>query len=148
MTLEVRDRLGYDIKAAEVAFMGAKADALRGLGLSVAQYAALLTLRDNPGITGSGLARACLVTPQASAATLKVLEAKELVVREPDDWNRNTRPARLSETGATLVAEADALAGAVEQRMHDALTAQERRTLRRLLAACRDAAPPTADPAS
>jgi DNA-binding MarR family transcriptional regulator len=140
MTLEVHRRLGYDIKAAEVAFMSAKADALRALGLSVAQYAALLTLRDNPGISGAGLARACLVTPQASAATLKTLEAKGLVTREQDDWNRNARPTRLTDDGARLVAEADAVAVAVEQRMHDALDGDERATLRRLLAKCREAA--------
>ena len=140
MVLAVNERLGFDIKSAEVAFMGAKADALRTLGLSVAQYAALLTLRDHPGITGSGLARACLVTPQASAATLKVLESKGLVSRSSDDWNRNTRPSRLTPEGVEVIAAADAVAGAVEQRMHDALSAEERALLRRLLAACREAA--------
>lgn len=141
MALEVRQRLGYDIKAAEVAFMAAKADALRGLRLSVAQYAALLALRDNPGISGAGLARVCLVTPQASAATLKTLQTKGLIVREHDDWSRNTLPTRLSPDGVRLIDEADAAAGAVEQRMYDALTSDEREVLRRLLAKCRDAAP-------
>jgi DNA-binding MarR family transcriptional regulator len=139
MALAVGERLGYDIKAAEVAFMTAKADALRSMGLTVAQYATLLALRDNPGISGAGIARACLVTPQASAATLKALEAKGLVVREQDDWNRNSRPNRLSAEGQRLIDLADAAAGAVEQRMYDALASADRDTLRRLLGQCRAA---------
>ncbi|WP_460358647.1 MarR family winged helix-turn-helix transcriptional regulator [Actinoallomurus acanthiterrae] len=75
-----------------------------------------------------------------TAATLKTLEAKGLVMREQDDWNRNSRPTRLTADGAQLVAEADATAGVVEQRMHDALDSDERATLRRLLAKCREAA--------
>ncbi|WP_369182362.1 MarR family winged helix-turn-helix transcriptional regulator [Streptomyces sp. Y1] len=143
MALAASERLGYDIKAAEAAFMAAKAEALRPMDLTVAQYATLLALRDNPGISGAGIARACLVTPQASAATLKTLEAKGLVVREADDWNRNSRPNRLSEEGRRLVDRADRAAGAVEQRMHDALSPADRDTLRRLLGRCRAAAAST-----
>lgn len=120
--------------------MSAKADALRPLGLTVAQYAALLTLGDNPGISGSGLARVCLVTPQAMAATLKTLQAKGLISRSLDDWNRSSRPAELTAAGRTLLRQADAVAGAVEQRIYDALTPAERQTLRALLHRCETAA--------
>lgn len=144
MALAVDERLGYDIKATEVAFMTAKTEALRPMGLTVAQYAALLALRDNPGISGAGIARACLVTPQASAAILKTLEAKGLVVREQDDWNRNSRPNRLSEEGRRLTDLADSAAGAVEQRMYDALSPADRDALRRILGQCRAAV--AADP--
>ncbi|MGW2822917.1 MarR family winged helix-turn-helix transcriptional regulator [Streptomyces sp. NPDC001443] len=139
MALAVGERLGYDIKATEVAFMTAKAEALRPMGLTVAQYAVLLALRDNPGISGAGIARACLVTPQASAATLKTLEAKGLVVRELDDWARNSRPNRLSDEGRRLIDLADSAAGTVEQRMYDVLAPADRDVLRRLLAQCRTA---------
>lgn len=139
MALDVSERLGFDIKASEVTLMAAKTEGLRDLGLTVAQYATLLALRDNPGISGAGIARACLVTPQASAAILKTLEKKGLVTRDQDDWNRNARPSRLSAEGQQLLEQADAVAGAIEQRIHDALTSDERATLRRLLGLCRDA---------
>lgn len=119
--------------------MAAKAEALRPFGLSVAQYAVLLTLRDHPGISGAGIARACLVTPQATAATLKVLEEKSLLTRALDDWNRASRPARLTAEGERVVAAADAAASAIEQRVHDALTSQQRAALRHLLGRCREA---------
>lgn len=140
MNLPVDQRLGYDIKATEVAFMSAKTELLRGLGLTVSQYAALVALRDNPGISGAGLARTCLVTPQASAATLKVLESKGLAIRGHDEWSRATRPSRLTPEGFEVTRRADDLAVLVEQRMYDALTAEERVVLRGLLARCRAAA--------
>lgn len=139
MGLDVGDRLGFDIKATEVALMAAKTEGLRSLGLTVAQYAALLALRDNPGISGAGIARACLVTPQASAAVLKTLEKKGLVERGRDDWSRGTRPGRLTPEGERVVAEADGRASAIEERVHAALTADQRAELRALLALCRDA---------
>lgn len=137
MALDVGERLGFDIKSTEVALMGRKAALLREVDLTVAQYAALLTLRDNPGISGAGIARACLVTPQAAAAVLKTLEAKGLVQRESDDWNRTTRPTRLTATGTRVLKDADARASGIEQKVHDALTATERATLRLLLEKCR-----------
>ncbi|MEE1652149.1 MarR family transcriptional regulator [Brachybacterium sp. J144] len=139
MGLAAKDRLGVDVKSTEVALMAAKAEALRPFGLSVAQYAVLLTLRDHPGISGAGIARACLVTPQATAATLKVLEEKSLLTRALDDWNRASRPARLTAEGERVVAAADAAASAIEQRVHDALTSQQRAALRHLLGRCREA---------
>ena len=139
MVLDLNDRLGFDVKASEVALMTAKSDALREVGLTVAQYASLLALRDNPGISGAGLARTCLVTPQASAAVLKTLEGKGLIRRTQDDWSRNTRPNRLTSDGERLVERADALAGAIEQRIFDTFTEAEREKLRELLVRFRGA---------
>lgn len=139
MGLDPELRLGGDIKQTEQLLMTTKAAALRELGLSVAQYAALLTLSIHPGISGSGLARACLVTPQAAAAVLKTLTARGLVTRSADDWNRNVRPSRLTADGESLLAAADERASAIEQRMLDALTPTQQETLRRLLRTCRDA---------
>ena len=139
MALHSDDRLGLDIKQTEQVLMTAKTRALRGLGLTVAQYAALLTLREHPGISGAGLARACLVTPQAAAAVLKGLVERGLVERVDDDWNRNVRPAALTADGVGLLKDADELASAIEQRILDALTEREQRSLRRLLEKCREA---------
>lgn len=64
MGMTAGERLGLDIKRAEQALMAAKSTALKDAGLTVAQYAALLALSDNPGISGAALARECLVTPR------------------------------------------------------------------------------------
>lgn len=140
MGLATVDRLGLDIKRAEQAMMAAKSAVLREHHLTVAQYAALYALAENPGISGAGLARACLVTPQAAAAVLKTLEGRGLVERSRNDWNHNVREASLTDAGRVLVAAADEAAVRVERRMREVLTATERAELKRLLARCADAA--------
>ncbi|EID56437.1 MarR family winged helix-turn-helix transcriptional regulator [Saccharomonospora xinjiangensis] len=139
MSLSPEERLGLDIVSTEHVLMTAKTAALRPLGLTVAQYAALLTLSQNPGISGAGLARACLVTPQAAAAVLKTLEAKALVERFTDDWNLNVRPARLTPKGLDLLRRADEAAVRIERAIRDALSPGERTELRELLHRCRAA---------
>ncbi|MFI6576827.1 MarR family winged helix-turn-helix transcriptional regulator [Nocardiopsis sp. NPDC050513] len=133
------ERLGFDIKRAEQVLMSAKSAALRGTGLSVAQYAALFALQDSPGISGAALARACLVTPQAMAAVLKTLTAEGLVERVPHPWHQHVLQTRITDTGAERLRVADRRAVRIERRMADALTPEERDTLRALLGRCAEA---------
>lgn len=144
MSLAPDERLGLDIKRTEQTLMTAKTVALREHDLTVAQYAALYALSENPGISGAGLARACLVTPQAAAAVLKALEARGLIARSRNEWNLNVRESALTDAGHTLLAAADGAAVRIERRMYDALTERERAQLKRLLATCAEA---LADPA-
>lgn len=139
MSLAPDERLGLDIKRAEQMLMAAKTAALREHGLTVAQYAALYTLSENPGISGAGLARACLVTPQAAAAVLKALEARSLIARSRNEWNLNVRESALTDAGRTLLTAADETAVQIERRMYDALSVRERAQLKRLLATCTEA---------
>ena len=60
-------RLGLHIKSAEQAMMAAKTEALRRFGLTVAQYAAMLSLYYVPEQSSAQLARAAAVTPQTMA---------------------------------------------------------------------------------
>lgn len=76
-------RLGLHIKAAEQAMMAAKTEALRSFGLTVAQYAAMLSLYYVPEQSSAQLARAAAVTPQTMATVIAKLEQKRLVTRHP-----------------------------------------------------------------
>lgn len=130
------ERLGLDIKRTEQALMAAKSAALKDDGLTVAQYAALLALSDNPGISGAALARACLVTPQAMAAVLKHLEERGLIARSAHPYHQKMLETRLTEAGTETLRSADERAVRIERRIADALTPGERDTLRDLLARC------------
>ncbi|MEV4491855.1 MarR family transcriptional regulator [Micromonospora coxensis] len=130
------ERLGLDIKRAEQTLMSAKSAALRESGLTVAQYAALIVLAGNPGISGAALARACLVTPQAMAAVLKTLEERELVARSRHPWHQHVLETRLTDAGRDLLAQADRAAVRIERRLADEFTDEERQALRDLLARC------------
>jgi DNA-binding MarR family transcriptional regulator len=133
------ERLGLDIKRAEHALMAAKGAALRRADLTVAQYAALFTLKDNPGMSAAAVSRACLVTPQAMTSVLRTLEDRGLVERRTHPWYQHVRQIELTEAGERAVTAADREAVRIETRIHRALTADERDTLRQLLSRCVDA---------
>ena len=63
-------RLGLHIKSAEQAMMAAKTEALRSFGLTVAQYAAMLSLYYVPEQSSAQLARAFLLDVPATSAWL------------------------------------------------------------------------------
>ncbi|GAB2743255.1 MarR family winged helix-turn-helix transcriptional regulator [Kitasatospora kifunensis] len=136
MGMPPEERLGLHIKRAEQAVMAAKADALRGSGLSVPQYAALAVLAENPGISGAALARACLVTPQAMAALLKNLQEIGLIERSVHPWHQKMLETRLTPDGLEAVRIADVQALEFEGRLAIEFTPAERETLRALLARC------------
>ncbi|MGA8113608.1 MAG: MarR family transcriptional regulator [Actinocatenispora sp.] len=139
MGMPASERLGLDIKRAEQALMAAKSTALRATDLTVAQYAALAALADNPGISGAALARTCLVTPQAMAAVLGTLETRGLVRRTRHQWHRHILETHMTEQGREILRVADHAAVRIERRISAALSDHERQTLRRLLATCVDA---------
>jgi DNA-binding MarR family transcriptional regulator len=130
------DRIGGDIRRAELDLMAAKSAAVKPAGLTVPQYAALLALSDHPGAPAAELARLCLVTPQTMTTILQNLVAMELVERTPHQWQRNVLENRLTEAGYVKFREADKRAVAVEQKLADAFTEEERTQLRSLLQRC------------
>lgn len=139
-------RLGLHIKLAEQAMMSAKAEALRPFDLTVAQYGAMLSLYYVPGQSPSQLARAVAVTPQTMGATLDKLASKSLVTREPSKLHRKVLVVTLTPRGEKLLIEADAAARAVEERIGQALSADERvqlcELLKRVGAALEESDPP------
>ncbi|MCT2588844.1 MarR family transcriptional regulator [Streptomyces sp. N2-109] len=129
-------RLGLDIKRAEQALMSAKSTAVKAADLSVAQYAALLVLSQNPGMSAAALARACLVTPQAMTAVLKNLEQRALIKRTAHPWHQKMLETQLTEAGRQAVELADREAVRIERRLAEEFTGEERDTLRTLLSRC------------
>lgn len=122
MGMTADERLGMDIKRTEQALMAAKSAALKGVGLTVAQYAALFVLAENPGISAAALARTCLVTPQAMAAVLKNLEERGLVTRSAHPWHQKMLETRLTDTGRETARLADEQAVRIERRLADEFT--------------------------
>ncbi len=106
--------------------MAAKTDALRELGLTVPQYAVLLQLTERAGMSGAQLARGAAVTPQTMAGVLANLEAKGLIEREQSELHGKVLVTRLSETGRSLVTEADARAVGIESVLWTEFDDEER----------------------
>ncbi|MFE7774890.1 MarR family winged helix-turn-helix transcriptional regulator [Streptomyces sp. NPDC057445] len=130
------ERLGFHLKRAEQALNATKHAVLKPAGLTVPQYAALLHLSDNPGISAAALARACGVTPPTMTTLLKNLNERGLIERTPHEWHKNILETRLTEKGREVMAEADARAVRVERGLAAEFSREERETLVALLGRC------------
>lgn len=131
----VDDRPGYRVKQVQQALRHAGDDALRGIGLSVSQYAVLRALADLPGASSAAVARRCFVTRQSLADVLAALRAAGSISPGVPGRGR-ARPMDLTDTGRERLAAAETAMTAVEERMLAGLSAREVATLTELLAVC------------
>ncbi|MBC3844263.1 MarR family transcriptional regulator [Streptacidiphilus sp. 4-A2] len=134
--MSIDQRLGHHLKRAEQELIAAKHAALRPFKLSTPQYTVLLVLWEEPGLSGAGLARRCLVTPQTMSSVLGTLEGRGLVERKPHPIHHHILEARLTRSGRALLTKADVPAMAVEQALDAEFSAAEREQLVGLLARC------------
>jgi DNA-binding MarR family transcriptional regulator len=131
--------LGILLKATQAALHQRMDEVLRPLGLTVPQYACLSTLADDPGITGSELARRAFVSRQSMNVLLQGLERQGLVERTEEPGPRRERAAELTARARSLLAGAEGRVAGVMRRMLTDLTASQQEELRAALVASRDA---------
>ncbi|WP_238846946.1 MarR family winged helix-turn-helix transcriptional regulator [Nocardia arthritidis] len=137
-SMPAAERIGSFIKRAERSLQTAKTSALKPAGVTVPQYAALLYLTENPGISAAALARLCGVTPPTMNTILANLQDRGLIERTPHAWHRNVLETRLTEAGRAVMADADARAIRVERALAAEFTDAERVALEDLLIRCAD----------
>ncbi|MFD8008687.1 MarR family winged helix-turn-helix transcriptional regulator [Streptomyces sp. NPDC058955] len=135
-SMPISERVGSHLKRAEQALGATKAAVLKPSGLTVPQYAALLGLDENPGISAAALARRCGVTPPTMNTVLKNLQDRSLIERTPHAWHRNVLETRLTEKGRATLADADEQAVRVERALAAEFTDEEREALVGLLGRC------------
>ncbi|MDT0319918.1 MULTISPECIES: MarR family transcriptional regulator [unclassified Streptomyces] len=134
--LPVDERIGHHVKRAEQHLIAAKHSAVQEFGLTVSQYTVLLVLSTEPGLTGAGLARRCLVTPQTMSAVLNTMERVGLVERLPHPTHQHVLETRLTPLGKGRLRKADRAAVAVEQRLSKLFTPEERESFLEYLGRC------------
>jgi DNA-binding MarR family transcriptional regulator len=135
-SMPVSERLGSHLKRAEQALNATKNAVLKPAGVTVAQYAALIHLTENPGISAAALARLCGVTPPTMNTVLRNLQDRGLIERTPHAWHRNVLETRLTDEGRSVMADADERAVRVERALAAEFTDEERDTLVGLLGRC------------
>jgi DNA-binding MarR family transcriptional regulator len=121
------------LRRAEQALLRAKSAALKGVGVTLAQYVALAELDRQPGITSAALARACLVSPQAMMVALKAMEEQGLVVRTPHARHPNVLELHITGAGREALAAGRAQVAPIETRVAETFTYAERKRLASLL---------------
>jgi len=138
-TARVTDSTKYLIKRAQAALHAELGAALRRHGVTVAQYAVLTVLDEEPGLSNADLARRAFVTPQTMNQVLRELEGKRWVTRRAHPDHGRIRQADLTAEGRAVLRACHRAAGAIEERMLAPLSARDRRELDAALRACIDA---------
>lgn len=110
-------RLGYALKRAQHALRVSMDDALRPLELTTPQYAVLCAIEAETGLSNARLARAAFVTPQTMHGLLTNLERAALLARDADPAHGRVLRTRLTDRGASVLAEAHRAVAAIEKRM-------------------------------
>ena len=131
-------RVGYLIKRAQMVLHDAMADALRSLDLTVTQYAVLIALDEEPGLSNADLARRAFVTPQSMHAVLQELERLQLVVRSPHPQHQRVLQAALTGAGRRTLTSAATAVDAIEEQMLRKLSNPARSRLASALSSCID----------
>jgi DNA-binding MarR family transcriptional regulator len=121
------------VKRAEQAMVRTKSTALKLVGLTPAQYVALVELEQQPGITAASLARACLVTPQAMMILLKTMDQQGLITRSAHLRHPNVLELRMTDVGREALREARERVDPIEQRVFGAFSAKDLAAFRELL---------------
>jgi DNA-binding MarR family transcriptional regulator len=113
----VTDHPGYLLKRAQATLNAAMAGVLREHGATLAQYAVVTALDEEPGLSNAGLARRAFVTPQTMNEVLRELEQKGWVARHPDPAHARILQAGLTPAGRTSLRACRLAVDAVEEQM-------------------------------
>jgi DNA-binding MarR family transcriptional regulator len=124
--IPVDEYLCTRIRRAEQALMGHHEAVLRGYGLTMTQYTVLLALsREEGGMSGAQLARACGVTQQTMATVLSGLQKKGLIERRPSSVHAKVMIATPTERGRQLLEHAYQEVIVLERALTEAFTPAE-----------------------
>jgi DNA-binding MarR family transcriptional regulator len=128
--------VGYVLKQVQAALHNAMDEVLRPLELTVAQYACLELLGQQPGLSNSELARRAFVTRQSMNLVLRRLQERGLLTRPDHVAHGRERPTQLTRAGQSTLRKASVAVRAVEQQLFSPLSPARQRRLREDLAAC------------
>ncbi|MBN9480521.1 MAG: MarR family transcriptional regulator [Bordetella sp.] len=123
----------YLIKRAETASRTGLEAFLQNLGVTPGQYTALSLLAAQRNQSSAEMARKAGVTPQSMSETISGLERKGLIVRAENPEHRRILNITLTEKGQALLAQCDARADALEERLLQGLSPDQVEILRQAL---------------
>ncbi|MET7453163.1 MarR family transcriptional regulator [Streptomyces sp. NPDC005574] len=135
------DRVTWALRRAELAVQSLKEQRLRPLGMVAAHYTLLISVHDEPGLTGAELARRLNVTPQAIASLVARLESRGQLERREHPRHRHIQELHLTDAGREALRAADAVIADIERQVTDGLgseAAQLRALLDRVAEAVRE----------
>ncbi|MEM7443308.1 MAG: MarR family transcriptional regulator [Pseudomonadota bacterium] len=126
--------IGYNVRRAQIAIFQKFRAATAAFDLTPGQFGVLVLIDSNEGLSQSELGEALGIDRSTMVAVIDRLEARGLVVRAPSPSDRRSYALKLSDEGASLLAEITPAVLAHERAMAASLTAEEQQTLTALLA--------------
>ncbi len=141
----VKQRIGYQMKRVSHVLRVKMDRALRKVGLTTPQYAALSAIEEKPGLSGNKLAQRCFVTSQTMNLVLVSLEKTGLIIRQPHPEHERSLQTYLTPLGKEILQESHHGILAIEETMNACLTDDERLQLLQLLCTCANALEATSD---
>ncbi|WP_407495701.1 MarR family winged helix-turn-helix transcriptional regulator [Pseudooceanicola sp. MF1-13] len=130
---QIYDQPGYLLRRmhqiATSAFGAINAD----VDLTAVQFAALLHIRDTPGIDATRLAEAIRFDRTTIGHVIGRLEQKKLIIRTAGSLDKRTKQLRITSTGSDLLAQVVPRVSGVSDRILAPLDKAEQEELIRLL---------------
>ena len=130
---KLRKSPGYLLRCAHQFSVAIVAEHLTPLNLTSVQFATLVALNDHPGLDATRLAALINFDRPTLTGVIDRLEAKGLVLRQPDPNDRRARLLFLTDEGLTVLAAADRAAHESRDVLLDPLPPAERKQLMLLL---------------
>jgi DNA-binding MarR family transcriptional regulator len=134
-------RLGHLLKQAYLQFTGLTSAALRPLGITALEWAALLRFDEEPLLSQAGLARLLGIDRTTMVALIDQLEEKGLVKRRPHRDDRRKNAVELTVNGRDVKKRAAQLVDGCERQFLAALTKSDAQQLKTALHAVIESTP-------
>lgn len=141
---DVYSKPGHLIRRLQQIAVAAFVQECDAVDITPVQYAALVAVRDNPGLDATRIAALIAFDRSTLGSVLERLEAKGMIERRAKPDDRRVKILKLSRRGAKLLQEAEPAVVRAQERMLDPLGADDRMqllTLMRRIIAQNDMAP-------
>jgi len=125
--------LGYNARRASLAVIEVFMQRMAAFGLKPVDFSVLSLVAHNAGITSRQLCGALGIQPPNLVGIIAALEKRALVERRPHPHDGRAMGLHLTPAGQDLMRQAEPVAARLEREAARGLSAEEQRTLIRLL---------------
>lgn len=125
--------IGYSLRRAQAAIYADYTRTVGGVGIRPAQFAAMVIIAANPGLTQSALAQTMGIDRSAAVGLIDALEGGGWVERVPSPSDRRSYSIMITDSGRTMLARLKQLVREHEQRVSAPLSPAERALLMEFL---------------
>ena len=130
---DLHSKPGHLIRRAQQIAVAIFMEECAGFDLTPVQYAALVAIRENPGIDATRLSALIAFDRSTLGVVLERLEARKLVKRYSSPDDKRIKLLKVSIAGSALVKRAEAAVVRAQEQILAPLRASDRNTLMELL---------------